>query len=563
MRRIWQLGNTSVRSALRIKDGLAALIDSPLEGRIRSVQGDIAFRSLLGQRGVVTLGNDETNSVGRKWRSAMGKLGFLYPEVKANWGFSQSDLGKLDVVTPAGKRLVAAESLSEIQECFLRAMAAPRPQWKSVDSDDIFSPLRWCLSVLLELERRRYEPAISFLEMATCVQTSKPSDGVENVVDNILGQRSRREVAKSTRKFDKEVYDELGKEFNRVSGTFRDYADMNIRYLKATGMIQGKGRGISLIPEKRALAIELVKTMRFDKSLLDLYRELTSGSPLPTDNHDVAVEILQELIKLSRQLGLDMNVDESRFSSMSQEEINRIRYAIEETILGKKEEEYAVRQANLWPEIAEYMEALNSGKNKVKLPEGGEFKIPKEESSAYLEWVLWRAILAIDSLSNKPCEVRRFKVDQDFMPISVAPGSGPDMIADFGDYAIVVEVTLSESSRQEAMEGEPVCRHVADVMETLRKPVFGLFVANRVDMNTVETFRTGAWYTKEGKYLQLHIVPFSLSQFVRYFRTLFEKGKASPNAIASLLKECDSFRDACNAPDWNKHISEVIERLCG
>ena len=75
----WQLGNTSVRSAMRIKDGLTAYSTSSIQGNIRKGDGDIAFRRLLGQCGVVSLGKDSTNSVGRKWRSAMGKLGFIYP----------------------------------------------------------------------------------------------------------------------------------------------------------------------------------------------------------------------------------------------------------------------------------------------------------------------------------------------------------------------------------------------------------------------------------------------------------------------------------------------------
>lgn len=36
----------------------------------------------------------------------------------------------------------------------------------------------------------------------------------------------------------------------------------------------------------------------------------------------------------------------------------------------------------------------------------------------------------------------------------------------FDDYIIVVEVTMSTNSRQEAMEGEPVRRHVADLVMT-------------------------------------------------------------------------------------------------
>ena len=58
------------------------------------------------------------------------------------------------------------------------------------------------------------------------------------------------------------------------------------------------------------------------------------------------------------------------------------------------------------------------------------------------------------------------------------------MILNLIDYVIVVEVTLSTNSRQEAMEGEPVRRHVADLVQKYKKPVYGLFVANKIDSNT-------------------------------------------------------------------------------
>jgi len=55
---------------MRLRDGLVALASSPLQGNIRGREGDIAFRELLGQHGVVLLGDDISNSVGRKAISA-------------------------------------------------------------------------------------------------------------------------------------------------------------------------------------------------------------------------------------------------------------------------------------------------------------------------------------------------------------------------------------------------------------------------------------------------------------------------------------------------------------
>lgn len=553
----WQLGNTSVRSAMRIKDGLAAYAASSIQGNIRRGMGDIAFRRLLGQCGVVSLGEDSTHSVGRKWRSAMGKLGFIYPEVKHTLGFTQADLGPLDVITPAGWNLVRAETVAAMQECYLRAMATPL---FPAGGPYTFSPLCWTLAILLELERRGESPSVNFIEMALVVQTTTPADGLSHAVDSILALRMRRDASGRKRVFDRGEYDRAAEQIGRAASTFRDYADMNMRYLKATGMVQSKGKGIALIPEKRALAVELTRELLSAKPLLELYRSLCNGTPLPTDKTSVAHQVLDDLLAQTRQYGIAYSVAGKLLDTPAH--INQVRYEIEELIAEKKEEAYAAQQAGQWQEIAAYMELISARKERMRIREDEEIRVPRTEAPAYLEWSLWRAFLAIGRLANKPYEVRRFKIDQDFMPVSTAPGNGPDLIAEFDDCVVVIEVTLSESSRQEAMEGEPVRRHVADLMQRYSKPVYGLFIANRIDSNTAETFRMGVWYTRDDKRLDLWIVPFTLKQFTAFFKTVFSEQAVSPQALIVLMLACLQNRQALDAPAWKAAIAGTVQRRC-
>lgn len=553
----WQLGNTSVRSAMRIKDGLTAYSTSSIQGNIRRGDGDIAFRRLLGQCGVVSLGEDSTHSVGRKWRSAMGKLGFIYPKIERSMGFSQSDLGQLDMITPAGWNLVRAETVAAMQECYLRSMVTPL---FSADDGHTFSPLCWTLAILLELERRGEDTFINFLEMALIVQITTPIDGLSDTVDRILALRSERSASDRKRKFDRNEYERAAEKIGKVASTFRDYADMNIRYLKATGMVQSKGKGIALISEKRTLAVELTKELLSNKPLLNLYRSLCDGTPLPTDNAVIAHQVLSDLLMQMQQYGITYSTAGKPLDTPAH--INQVRYEIEELIAEKKEEVYAAQQAGQWQEIAAYMDLIASRRERMRIGEDEEIRVPKTEAPAYLEWSLWRAFLAIDTLANKPYEVRRFKVDQDFMPVCTAPGNGPDLVAEFEDCVVVIEVTLSESSRQEAMEGEPVRRHVADLMQQYNKPVYGLFIANRIDSNTAETFRIGVWYTRDDVRLNLHIVPFTLSQFCSFFKASFSAQIATPQSVISLINECGEQRQKCEAPKWKLAISRIVQNRC-
>jgi hypothetical protein len=190
--------------------------------------------------------------------------------------------------------------------------------------------------------------------------------------------------------------------------------------------------------------------------------------------------------------------------------------------------------------------------------------VPSGEDPAYLEWSIWRAFLAIDSLVNKPSEARHFQVDQDFLPVRTAPGNTPDMLFEFDDFVLVVEVTLSGGSRQEAMEGEPVRRHVARAIEEYErasKRVYGLFIAIEIDTNTAETFRVGTWYKRDDSRMTLSIVPLQLGQFARIFEAGFSRGELTPGEIKRVIDDCLRER-AVEAPVWKNLIAQQVERAC-
>lgn len=161
-------------------------------------------------------------------------------------------------------------------------------------------------------------------------------------------------------------------------------------------------------------------------------------------------------------------------------EINIARQRLEDTLAKTDEIQYANDQCNQWQEIADYMSLLIKGGGKLVYDEDNAIEIPKDETPAYFEWTLWRAALAIDHMVNKPYEVRGFRLDSDFLPVTAAGGGKGDLYCEFEDFMILTEVTMSTSSRQEAMEGEPVRRHVSDAVLSYNKPVYGLFLQSEL-----------------------------------------------------------------------------------
>lgn len=565
---IWYIGNTTVRTPYRLQEALRALLQSPLNGDLHGRQREQGFAAFLHDQGIVDVARigtgGDASDLGRKWRGALMKLGFITPAlgIRTTLPTSYADgieglTGRAYEVTPNGRRLAEADAIAAQQECFLRSMATLR--LPSILEDHFeavpFSPLRFVLDIMHELTQRGESPTLRFEEYALHVQTATPSDGISHVVDQVLDFRARREAAAGqVRRFDSESYDAVAARIARVPSTLDDYADLSFRYLKATGLFRNAGRGIAIVPNKAQLA-ELVRAQEpafaDDRAYL---RMLWQGADLPTDDEVAARTVVADL---ADQLTKRGKPTPSPAPGATVADIQNLRHELEEQLRRLDEQEYAAKQADCVGEIGAWMEALITDRP-ASLPEGA--KLPKGERPAYLEWIIWRAFLAINSLTNEPWEARRFQIDQDFLPVHCAPGGGPDMVFEFADAIVVVEVTLTKSSRQEAAEGEPVRRHVAKYATAgSGKEVYGLFIALDIDSNTAHTFSQGSWYQPDDTKVTLQIVPMTLADF----RTFLTAGKddlsTMPNKLQHLLMSCRSKANL-DAPQWKRAISDIIAR---
>ena len=562
--RLWRLGAAEIPNPYKLANGLGLIVELRAKGihNYDNQQNLATLGDTLVLHGIVELGNDDTYSVGRKWRSALNKLGFLYPEVPPASGIPQSEIGPIDMITPNGWRLIRADTVPAMQECFLRALAAhyiPSALERKFDFA-VFSPLRHTLAIMLELEKQTGESRLNFVEMAVVVQLTSSDESLADIVAQVLALRARRLASPNKRKFDRQEREAAAVLHGYAAGTFNDYADTNLRYLKATGLVQNKGRGLSLVPEKHVFVEKLIQDTGIPDSDRSYFITLCNGAKLPTDNKDSALAVLDDLLRQLEKRGIPF--DATGKPTDTPADIAIIRHQIEGILSERNEEEYATRQAVEWEEIAAYMELIITRKGKKTLSNGEDIEVPQAEAPAYFEWVLWRAFLAINSLANKPYEARRFKIDQDFLPVGTAPGNGPDLIFEFHDFVIVVEVTLTDNSRQEAAEGEPVRRHVADLVSHYAiqsgKPVYGLFIANRIDSNTAETFRIGVWFTRTDDKMRLDIIPVTLVQFKAFFEALFTSGRVEVGLIRELLDLCGGLRPAHEAPAWKHEIQQTF-----
>lgn len=555
----WYIGNTTVRNPTRLKEGLKALSESSLHGNLIKAN-QTALALLLDTAEIVDLkrsSDADISDMGRKWKAALTQLGFITPDT--------NDVREVryepHTVTPNGYRLIEADTLAKEQECFLRALLAHQipSDIEAFPDGPIFSPLRITLEVLDFLRKSDLDPYISRNEMASIVMLLRSSDEIANAIAEINKYRVTESSFQNRRdrlRFAKEYRERVATTLpTQNADTILTYADCNFRYLKLTGLFSERGMKLGLLDYKWTTVQQILNTPFVPTVPSDYPNRLWNGSILPTDNAANAIVAIESLIRLLEENGESLNVP--NLYMMDIQDLSQYRLSLEDIWFKVLEMRFAQRQSSEWENILEYFRELSTSAGR----RGG--LIPQGEAPAYFEWTLWRAFLAINSLVNPPWECRRFKIDADFEPIGPAPGGGPDLLFEFDEFVVVVEATLSTSSRQEAMEGEPVRRHVAQYVDYYAergKSVYGLFLANRIDTNTAETFRIGVWYRPDDTKMALKIVPITITQFIELFDAGFRNQSLNHRVIEQMIREC-LVESNSDAPQWKQSITLQINRI--
>ncbi|WP_200966733.1 AlwI family type II restriction endonuclease [Insulibacter thermoxylanivorax] len=565
---------------MRIRDGLAVLKNPTLNGHLIGKEQESLLAYELDKAGVINLGQTDPDFMGRKWRSCFSQLGFITHKFTRNLNPGEKDPIIIEVIkdhpelgltgqpyqlTPSGLRMIEAETVQEQQECMLRALLAYEiPSLIEPNNGEYsFNPFIFILQVLKKLSAVENPRGLSSVEMGI-VQSYRDHSKVDQVVQEILNFRAERDAAigrVARRKIDNQLLEKLANAAGLKRGSIKDYTDVNFRYPRLTGLVSLKDKRL-VLNEKKLPVIDAILAggpkiygkENHHKYLLRLWK----GAELPTDNEATAREEILRFKHLLIDSGVQPELIPLIPDTQDVAELNQIRLRLEvlyQQVLEKKfaSEQNADEQVK---EIVAYLKSID------RQPIDDAYDIEIDDEPAYLEWAVWRAFLAINQLVNKPHEARRFRVDQDFFPLGCAPGNGPDMIFEFEDYVLVVEVTLTSSSRQEAAEGEPVRRHVAkekaNVNATTGKPVYGLFLARTIDNNTAETFRIGVWYNGDEPDF-INIVPITLKQFILMMEKFLTK-RFDNREFRRVLDSCLIPRNA-HAPAWKREIQKVVEQF--
>ena len=591
---IWTIGDTTVRNPYRMREALVALYNSPLNGNISDSKGKKDLAILLKKSKVIAYEGVEKekgkgNNMG-KWCMTLSRFGFITPKLTRGslksaidpalvpFVSDEKDLtGRPYEITTSGKRFLKSKNIFEENECILRALTCyhvPSPlnlnDYRSIEEKFAcsFSPLKFILDIIHELEILKEKSNITSDEYALFVQTSLPEDGIGSVVNRIIEYRDMRKrgnVMDLNRGISDDIAQRAGRKGDATYLDLCDRTDCAFRHLIGSGLFyEPFNRGIEVL-ESQKLLTNFIREQYADYSSFQHYlKTLMYGGHLPVDDRNIAARVIKDLGQKLNEKGI--KIPSSRFRKCTNIEVfHRIRHCLQRQLMEVEEREYADEQVNNIDEILGYFEIIPSKGNRSRskmLPDGTKIKVPASERPAYLEWAVWRAFLAIGDICDAPWNTRKFRVNPQFKPLNHAPPGGPDMVFEFEDAVVVVEVTLRSSSRQEAAEGEPVRRHVADYAKNSNKVVYGLFIAPEIDNNTAHTFIDGNWYFSDNDRRHLEIVPVTLSDFGLFLKAVVGKQRDVSSRLIQLIVECRRMSNMERyAPVWKKSISSRFINL--
>lgn len=96
-------------------------------------------------------------------------------------------------------------------------------------------------------------------------------------------------------------------------------------------MLQRKGRCLIIVPAKHVMAEKLAKSTASAEPIMEQYKLLCNGAPLPTDNVEVAKTLLDDLIKQMKERHIAFDISDLPLTTSA--EINIARQRLENILL--------------------------------------------------------------------------------------------------------------------------------------------------------------------------------------------------------------------------------------
>ena len=359
----------------------------------------------------------------------------------------------------------------------------------------------------------------------------------------VIGEIFHKEIEDNNFKTRQSKTVDLKSFVKKKISTMRDYADACTRYLRATGLvnISQRGRSLSIVKQKMLVVDYFLDTISRDPIFTNSneeasYKDYLFNTELPvlyTDNKVNLIEHIQSI---------EPSYDTTILNDISLHKLKDISF----DLLEKEKEAIItsrIRNIKAYKEYDDIKNTYNDIRNKDL------YDLP-----LMFEWNTWRAM----TMLNGGTISGNFILDDKGDPISTAPGNQGDIMCDYGDFGLLVEVTLSSGAKQYDMEGESVSRHLGKFRKKINKDAYCLFIAPTINENVITHF-----FTLHHLNLSMHggyayIVPLSLDVFEKMVEDSY---KASTIPTPYDIKKLFDYsimvaKSGINEVEWFKKINE-------
>ena len=317
-----------------------------------------------------------------------------------------------------------------------------------------------------------------------------------------------------------------------------DYADSSFRYLLATGLfkIDRHGKTFSILESKRELSKSLVSELGLGSNYLNYQDDEYVDSYLgtlaepSTTMFSLASQTaaLEELLRENDTHQSENNALLAEFKTLKNGVDRELFYLSVEKekregiILERAVELVRNREASSI-EITDFFDEITSRNSDLI------------DKPLFLEWNTWRAMTVL----NDALQVTgNFRTDTDGNPIGTAAGRQPDILVEYSDFWLAVEVTLTSGAKQYEAESESITRHVGQLQANLIaegdvRPIFGLFIAPKVNETVVNYLLVNSRMNSRAYKGPVKIVPLELERF----KSLVDINKHLETTSSRKLKE--------------------------
>lgn len=353
-------------------------------------------------------------------------------------------------------------------------------------------------------------------------------------LDRFLSENADHTLLK-TNKYNEEFYRVFA--ISKWIDGIREYSDTTIRLLNATGIFK-----FSNLPE---LSYREILTSVFDIDILknSIFGEMTDSEFCSYENSENCY--FSRNTSICQILALNQNDVETIVNKVTDILGTSDYEQAQKMLQDKKSIDFVTHVSEKYPKekILEILPLFSDRKNdsKIKIAVNDSASVPTIYE--YIVGIAWYYI------SDQKFDLYRslnLTLDANFEPVIHAGGGEGDIIINYADLVVMLEVTLMNKQAQKRGEWEPVLRHSLNLKANNKdKDTITFFIADELDYNTINIWRAVAAVPLEStnnhdKVDGVVIMPFTNLEIIRFLEenvniyTIIEETKISFEEIPKI-----------------------------